>query len=623
MSGLGFVRLPARSLRVLRRFLDGFPHERSPSLFDHPRIIDESRGRGLSRETQLYNELVLWLRYYEALVARRPAHLDLMRRIRDDYDNLFGFVRTDGDLSPFFGLRDVDVFGGAVYQEDYIPRVDVFLQGLYDLSRYLAGKNGGRGADAYGFINVRPEEAQRLMSSVRNAAENLLRYELLDVRDFKNDDPLVLALNRLTYLCRLAYAMSKGWRDLREMCLDRANLLRRRLVLALYERPAFARVYARNALGQTVGHADVYTLLRRLEDDRALFVNALRWGDPDWGLDSDESEREEEELGEDGAEDEEDEEASKASVRKPVGGSILVSPSGGSSGRRRGGSVSWQDERERSRDGVPSSSSFDPWRSDAETVRSRSGGDDLPAPLRDDEEALRKPGRKASIAASPKVVKGRDDRALWLESGDGEDGAFVSDGQIVKLPQFGLARSGGGPEDSFLSSVSHLDDKYLKPTVFEGARTKDRSGRAAGGGKMSGGRHYVKPSQRLIASYKKRPERGDYYDDDYYWDDLGSPLVGSAADLRSRTDDYEDGDELERDLEGLRLESGHPPRRDRVSQDLEFGTPSSRSFADSPFVLRDSERGDTPPSDNSSGITVLTSDTAGGVTKRDSGPSSV
>nr|WEG68760.1 tegument protein pp150 [Mastomys natalensis cytomegalovirus 1]WEG68896.1 tegument protein pp150 [Mastomys natalensis cytomegalovirus 1]WEG71124.1 tegument protein pp150 [Mastomys natalensis cytomegalovirus 1] len=287
MGDLGFVRLSRDAVKRLRRFLDGFYKEKTLNLCNHPHVITESRGTGLSKETQLYNELLLWLRYYEALVAKRPTQMDMLSKIRKDYDILFTFVKAQDDLISFFGLTDVDVFGGAVYQEDYIPRMDVFLQGLHDLSRSLALKQGDKRNTHMGFINMRIEEINRLMRNVKEASENLISHTLTDVRDVLNGDPLILAHNRLVYMCRVMYAMSKSWKILREMCIDRINLLRRRLMLALHERPAFSRVYARNALESSVDHVNAYTLLRRLEEDKALFRNALRWGDPDWGAESD------------------------------------------------------------------------------------------------------------------------------------------------------------------------------------------------------------------------------------------------------------------------------------------------------------------------------------------------
>ncbi|AWV68634.1 M32 protein [Murid betaherpesvirus 1] len=288
MATLGFVRLSKSSVGKVKKFLNNLYDLKSINLCRHPRVIAECRGTDLSRETQLYNEMVLWLRYHEKLTARRPGHLPLLTRIRQDYDKLSGFVAARPELCGFDGLTEVNVFDDAVYGDDYVPRVDVFLRGLEDLARCLCAQGPDKPARAVmmGFINMRAEEVNRLMDNVRDAAERVLVYELLDVRDPLNEDPSVLVHNRLVYLCRLAYAISKSWQTLSHMCLDRINSLRRRLILAFHDRPAFARVYARNALERPVDGTTAYNLLRRLEEDFLLFRNALRWGDPDWGLES-------------------------------------------------------------------------------------------------------------------------------------------------------------------------------------------------------------------------------------------------------------------------------------------------------------------------------------------------
>ncbi|AWV68123.1 M32 protein [Murid betaherpesvirus 1] len=310
MATLGFVRLSKSSVGKVKKFLNNIYGLKSINLCRHPRVIAECRGADLSRETQIYNEMILWLRYHEKITTQRPGHLPLLTRIRQDYDKLFGFVAARPELCGFDGLTDVNVFDDAVYGDDYVPRVDVFLRGLEELGQCLCAQGPGKPPRAItmGFINMRVEEVNRLMNNVRDAAERVLVYELLDVRDPLNEDPSVLVHNRLVYLCRLAYAISKSWQTLSQMCLDRINSLRRRLILAFHDRPAFARVYARNALERDVDGTTAYNLLRRLEEDFLLFRNALRWGDPNWGLESElESDGDNSDGGSDlGLEDEDD-----------------------------------------------------------------------------------------------------------------------------------------------------------------------------------------------------------------------------------------------------------------------------------------------------------------------------
>ncbi|AAD50323.1 pR32 [rat cytomegalovirus strain Maastricht] len=654
MSGLGFVRLPKRSLRNLRTFLDGFYRERSPNLFNHPHVINECRGRKLSKETQLFNELVLWLRYYEALVARRPTHIDLMDRIRTEYDRLFGFVRADGELSPYFGLSDVDVVGGMVYADDYIPRVDVFIQGLYDLAAYLSAKDGSKIADGFGFINLRSDEAQRLVSNARSAADNLHTYRLLDVRDFQNSDPLVVALNRLMYLCRVAYAMSKGWREICEAALDRLNLIRRRLILSFHESPAFARVYARNALERVVDHTNVYALLRRFEEDRVLFKNALRWGDPDWGLDST-SEEEDDDEG-DGDRDGDARGIAGGSLPLRRGGRdvgdggpgaggrtrVLSDPGlgrgddrgketpGRSASRGRGGSV-------REDDGGRSSwrSATDGELSDGE--RSWSGdGDgfdsllDVPRSLRAEPDAAgdgdRKAGakRRASVGAASAADRPRA-RTYWLESGGdpssggapGPERVFVSDGKTVTLPVALDAASPSpasstrppperpgteiGTDDVVFPPISYLDERYFRPS---GPRVDGPGGREERDLSPLRPRSLtgkaVRPRKAAAqrnsgASYaKRRPTVRSDDEDEYYWDDLGEADDGVAED-----DDFE---RIQRQLQGLNINSptaGGP----------QFAPPLSRGMPSPPSFLPAGDAVGGPDASDSSGVTVLSNDT--------------
>nr|WEG69864.1 tegument protein pp150 [Mastomys natalensis cytomegalovirus 3]WEG70284.1 tegument protein pp150 [Mastomys natalensis cytomegalovirus 3]WEG70424.1 tegument protein pp150 [Mastomys natalensis cytomegalovirus 3]WEG70564.1 tegument protein pp150 [Mastomys natalensis cytomegalovirus 3]WEG70844.1 tegument protein pp150 [Mastomys natalensis cytomegalovirus 3] len=287
MVTLKFIRLPRKSVKKIKKNLTEIYNDSDINLCTHPHVIVESHGTGLSRENQLYNELVLWLLYCDGLITRRTVYLDLLSKLREDYDKLFGFVKNDPDLLQYAELSEIDVITDAVYGDDYIPRVEIFLKGLEDIAQCLCVKRGIDRIHTLGFINLRRSEVDRLMNSVQKSAARVLSYELLDVRDADNTDSAMLAFNRLVYFCRMTYAMSIAWKQLMEMCVDRINLLRRRLISAFHEIPTFSRVYARNVLDRTVEQHTVSELMRRIGDDFLLVKNAIRWGDPNWGVESD------------------------------------------------------------------------------------------------------------------------------------------------------------------------------------------------------------------------------------------------------------------------------------------------------------------------------------------------
>lgn len=286
MGDLKFVRLSRESVRNIGRFIDGVYNEKTLNLCKHPHVITEVRGEDLSVETQLFNELVLWLRYCRAIVSRRPVHLDLLARMRADYDVLMAVVQIRPDLEEYRFLAEIDVVHGAVYDKDYLPRIDRFLRGLYGLSDKISLSGGPSGrAAALGFVNLHQDEIRRLMRSVKEASKNCLTCVVLDVRDVFNTDPVVLAFNRLVYLCRLAYALARAWKETCDMCVNRINTLRRQLSASLQENASFSRVYARNALDLAVDLQSVHKLAQRIDGDFLLFKNALRWGDPNWSRD--------------------------------------------------------------------------------------------------------------------------------------------------------------------------------------------------------------------------------------------------------------------------------------------------------------------------------------------------
>nr|WEG69035.1 tegument protein pp150 [Mastomys natalensis cytomegalovirus 2]WEG69173.1 tegument protein pp150 [Mastomys natalensis cytomegalovirus 2]WEG69312.1 tegument protein pp150 [Mastomys natalensis cytomegalovirus 2]WEG69450.1 tegument protein pp150 [Mastomys natalensis cytomegalovirus 2]WEG69588.1 tegument protein pp150 [Mastomys natalensis cytomegalovirus 2] len=665
MGDLGFVRLSRDAVKRLRRFLDGFYKEKTLNLCNHPHVITESRGTGLSKETQLYNELLLWLRYYEALVAKRPTQMDVLSKIRKDYDILFTFVKAQNNLISFFGLTDVDVFGGAVYQEDYIPRMDVFLQGLHDLSRSLAVKQGDKRNTHMGFINMRIEEINRLMRNVKEASENLISHTLIDVRDVLNGDPLILAHNRLVYMCRVMYAMSKSWKILREMCIDRINLLRRRLMLALHERPAFSRIYARNALESSVDHVNAYTLLRRLEEDKALFRNALRWGDPDWGAESD--------AGTDSGDGTDDEDAVSA-----------IDPSD----RKKGDDIAGSDEFEDASDGDPSDGGSEK-RNDFEV-----GGEDWTAKYKLTDGSLDDGRGKYSDKKQKKSVDKKDDDAKVKEvkskrSGDDDEindrlsnltltndepsrienmRRMVEDGlrktgdkkvfkailksqspykdlsseSLTAPPYYGGAHASPVPHGMWLthntgSGKYAIDDNrmfvtkeghvFLPPGPNSGGSTVPFTDSSYGEHYTAGGIRHGLPETLYVDSSYPRPRVS--FDDSAIQTKTRNHS-GKAkrseklkASYKTRPlkaeDDYywdldiEDGKPLSGsvyesfdNLSDLHagLEELKPESHEDDGQDnMQINPPPPRQFAASPFVLMD----ETQPSD-SSGITVLTQD---------------
>lgn len=723
MGKLGFIRLSDGSVKKIKKYLKGFYNQKVLNLCDHDHVIREVYGDGLSEETKIYNELVLWLRYFEALISHRPAHMDLLSKVRTDYNTLFSFIRTKHDLSAFIGLTDIDIVGGAVYEEEYVPKLDVFLQGLHDLARCVALKQGNRRNDQMGFINMRPEEVNRLMRNVKEAANNMISYTLLEVRDVLNNDPFILALNRLVYLCRVVYAMSRSWKDLQEMCVDRINLLRRRLASAFYERPVFARVYVRNALEKAVDHISAYTLLRRVEDDFLLFKNALKWGDPNWGIDSgtessDDSESESEnenkfspshgaedgeiiKTGEDTngikaatkditknvtsvCEDEEckreDEEFEKYLGVTMVNGRPMRwwTPTGIKPTTNEG--ALWVNEygdrvtnpfdkhvRSKSTKSkqkiVKESIDEDMLRRQAEEAEHQK----MLEHMRFMENERRKMAESAELKESSKNKReepkesskskreessgsrrqshdtynvnvenyndnddGDEEKILFEETSDifedalssprsksphdmwtkdhsiprshkDNDSAFVTkDGRVylpfptnINVSSFSKETSKSGnhsDSESTFPLLSYVDDKYFKP---------HRSENATASGKIRVRHSSAKQprSERKFEKNKIYGSRPSKTDDEYYWDNTGSPIEGEKPFERLHKSD----DELHKlnlGIKGLKLDDS------KNMDSIQIEPPKPRQFADSPFVMLDEHQ----PSD-SSGFTVLTQGT--------------
>lgn len=680
MGKLGFIRLSDESVKKIKKYLKGFYNQRVLNLSEHHYVIRETYGEGLTEETKLYNELVLWLRYFEALTSKRPTHILLLSKIRTDYNTLFSFVRMKNDLSSFIGLTDIDVVGGAVYEVDYIPKIDVFLQGLYDLARCVALKQGSRRNDQMGFINMRPEEVNRLMKNVKEAANNMISHKTLEVRDVLNNDPLVLSLNRLVYLCRVVYAMSRSWKDLQEICVDRINLLRRRLVLAFYERPVFSRVYVRNALEKSVDHTSAYMLLRRLEDDYLLFRNALKWGDPNWGVGLESGSSDSFESGSDDNEIEnestrggceypivsdipnetcvdeeecrkEDDEMEKYLKVKMVNGRPMRwwTPTGIPPQDGENGAV-WVDEYgNRMSDPMRGKKSKDFSEKkktenlrDEERRRKTAEENEVEQALKtarlfEEEEKRRRGAEEAELREAEKARRAEEldedtkiydndddeEKALFDEASDvyedalsspktsskdlfskdtpvqsktKDDGVFVTKDGRVYLP-FPLNNETISPFDREISQsddkfplLSYVDEKYFKPYKSDSSLHNGKIRVKHSSAKQSRSKHAEKSK-----IYGTRPPKTE---DDYYWDNTGSPIEGDKHFERLVKSD-EDMKKLHLDMESMKLDDQKVP-----NDSIQINPPKPRQFAHSPFTMVE----ESQPSD-SSGFTVLTHDT--------------
>ncbi|AKB93233.1 B32 [Murid betaherpesvirus 8] len=598
MGTLGFIRLSRRAVRRIKRFLDNFDNAQTLNLCSHDDILTEARGHDLSTETECYNELILWLRYLEALLSKRPTHLTLLTNIRQEYAKLFTFVLAQNELVAFHGLSDIDVLGSAIYAEDYLPRIDVFLDGLHSLCQFLSSKRFGR-SDNMGFVGLRPEEVNRLMRNVKAASENLINYELLEVRDVHNEDPHIICLNRLVYLCRLAYAMTRSWKDLCDMCVNRINMLRRRLVVSLQDVPTFSRVYFRNALENPVDHETAHSLLRRVEEDFLLIKNALRWGDPNWNADSDAESSDSESVPGIGAE----YEIGEGDVDKDRNGGGAGIGNDSEEYKKFINRCKLEDkfygpirlpkysgENVRESDSDKPSRQSSPLRSPVNTGQSSPGFD--AASLKSD-QPYHKSGSSSPTKSpsSPRSLKGisfedemrREEEArrqLEAERAEWEAQEKFKKELDAKMEKVASVKENHG-DDSF----NVTGDYVTLPSSLSSLNAK-KPGRKSGGVSL-GKVPKIKHSDKVKATYKSRPLKPP--EDEYYWDDIEPDFVTKNVSPLH----VEDFEGLRLGLEGLNLEKSGPAEK----AETKFKPVHVKKLAESPFVLDETS--------DSSGITVI------------------
>nr|WRQ19874.1 MAG: protein m32 [Herpesviridae sp.] len=271
-----FIGISPKSVAKLKNFIGDFHKRKSVRLTDYPKILKRCRNSTMSREIGLFNEMMLWLYYYIAMVAQRPDHLELFSKIRKSHRALVDFVTTQTLLSEFVLGHGLDLL--------VKPLTDNLTSSvLYSLSVQLAtlgrfkslGDVKLRNSSGTRFVNLRQEEIKRVTENIKSAKDNCLTYAMLEIRDVANQDGLLLMVNRLIYFSVLGETLLTAWRDLQERCLEMMNRLRIDVAAAIQTDNCFYKKYTKNLLTREIDDQSAASFLNRVEDDYGIIQKAF------------------------------------------------------------------------------------------------------------------------------------------------------------------------------------------------------------------------------------------------------------------------------------------------------------------------------------------------------------
>lgn len=231
--------------------------------------------RGLPVDTVLYNELLVWLKYYETLSKHGlddTRLLDDIRRARADVER---YVRERSDKLRCCNAVSVSVLLSELPRAPDRDDIRRLFEACVDLNR----TESGTGSDVEGFVGLRERDMARIRRSLESGRRNMLVYTPLKIFGLaaRGVDPdATVSMNRLIYYCKMAIAMSDAWTHLRNESLARINGLRLTVLERVRSGQRFPQRYAAFSLAVNVTSDNVEDLLGRLDDDECILRKAFR-----------------------------------------------------------------------------------------------------------------------------------------------------------------------------------------------------------------------------------------------------------------------------------------------------------------------------------------------------------
>ncbi|ANC96530.1 U11 protein [macacine betaherpesvirus 9] len=223
-------------------------------------------GSIINRVKTLYNMLVLWVKYHQALCIEKPDYDEVWQEILKIHNILKGYLESREMSNQFSSLISLDKFR---FETDF-QRVSNDLLVLGNTIRWgLVTKSGD-------YINLSAEEKDNIFQNLRMAERNMLCFKVYKIVDPWNENGYIVTnINRFLYLGKLLLTLTNSWSNLEKIAFNSIIEKRSEILGAVGYNADFDLVYSFKVLSFPLTSETVDTFLKILIQEFAVITKSL------------------------------------------------------------------------------------------------------------------------------------------------------------------------------------------------------------------------------------------------------------------------------------------------------------------------------------------------------------